>query len=100
MSRRTEKVERTYTDNAEVAVTCDLCGTTVEKRQHREGADWSTGTYEVLETAVWLKQGESYPEGGQHDVREYDICPECFRDRLEPWLMEQGAVPRERSLDF
>lgn len=68
---------------------CDLCG------KESTGTDWDAGTWEVNETEVKVivkqKDGENYPEGGSGEEYEIDICPECFLNRLVPWLKSEGA---------
>tara|TARA_Y100000310_G_C20654248_1_gene801176 strand:+ start:138 stop:416 length:279 start_codon:yes stop_codon:yes gene_type:complete len=37
------------------------------------------------------ESGEHYPEGGSGECMLVDLCPDCFRDKLVPWLKSQGA---------
>ena len=76
---------------------CDLCG--------KIGADsWGGGCYEVLETEMTVtiiqKEGNSYPEGGTGTEYEIDLCPDCFKSRLVPWLISQGANIQENEWDW
>jgi hypothetical protein len=69
---------------------CDLCGTKADK-----GGEWITGSYEYdrTEVSVTIKNREGYEcaDGGDGTECEIDLCPACFRDKLVPWLKEQGA---------
>jgi uncharacterized protein (DUF2225 family) len=68
-------------------VSCDLCG-----KIGKDG-DWETSTWEVAESKIEIevryKDGDSYPEGGQGEKYNVDICPECFKKKLIPWLKSQ-----------
>jgi hypothetical protein len=72
---------------------CDLCGVEAEK------ADWDAGVYVVDETEIKIiikhKEGSCYPEGSWGSEYEIDLCPECFRERLIPWLKGEGANIKE-----
>jgi hypothetical protein len=69
---------------------CDICG----KESH--SADWGSGFYSIDETLILMRiqqrGGVSYPDGGG-EGSEYDIdlCPDCFVNKLIPWLKSQGA---------
>lgn len=76
-----------------VARACDLCG-----RETKRGLDnWSGERFRVEEVEVRIKEGVSYPEGGSGTEIEFDICPDCFRGRLIPWLESQGAKAEEED---
>ena len=77
-----------------VAMTCDLCG-----KQGPRGR-WTEDIFRIAETTVQLKIGSSYPDGGMGDMWDVDICPDCFRDKLIPWLQSQGAAVRETEWDW
>jgi hypothetical protein len=77
---------------------CDLCG------RESKYADWSTGNYEVDETEIAItivhKKGESYPEASFGKTMDIDLCPVCFKDKLIPWLKEEGATINEEEWDY
>jgi hypothetical protein len=79
-------------------VICDIC-----KREghetHHEGVGWCSG-YEVLDTAIYLKVGESYPEGTSLEFTECDICPSCFKQYLIPFLQSLGVTMQERNVEY
>lgn len=96
MTKRYETVEvPAKTIERCVGRSCDLCG-----REAKGGDEWSLGTYEVNETEVSItvkqRDGDSYPEGGSGHFYDIDICPDCFKDKLVPWFVSQGAdIERE-----
>ena len=78
---------------------CDLCG----KKSDRE--DWNaTSIYSVNETEIFIevrqKKGQDYPEGGSGTKYEIDLCPDCFKKKLVPWLLSQGAVIKQEDWDW
>lgn len=69
--------------------TCDICGERINKV-----------AYEISEIEVRHKTGTSYPEGGNGEEVEFDICGKCFDEKLVPWLKTQGAEPRKTDWDW
>lgn len=97
--RKYVKKKRVVEDEFCEELRCDLCGAKA-KRQN----SWGDGWYDVNETEVSVtvkqREGESYPEGGSGTEYEVDICPECFRTKLVPWLISQGAKIQEKDWDY
>lgn len=77
---------------------CDLCG------KESKSSDWDAGSYEVNETEIKItmkqKEGSNYPEGGSGTEYEIDLCPDCFTERLVPWLKSEGATIEESEWDW
>lgn len=69
--------------------TCDLCAVKISKKP-----------YEVSEVSVSYKHGNSYPECGSGAETSFDLCADCFKDKLAPWLISQGAKPTEEEWEF
>ena len=74
--------------------TCDICGkeTTQNNLSKHE---WDHENFGVSETKVSMREGVNYPEGGFGTEFKIDICPECFRDKLIPWLKSYGSEIKE-----
>ena len=70
-------------------IVCDLCGA---KSDHN--GDWVRRP-SVAEVTVEFKEGANYGSDGV-DLKTtiVDICPECFKGKLLPWLESQGAKSR------
>lgn len=66
-------------------VTCDLC---------RQRLPLSAGQYRIDEITVMRREGSSYPEGGSGIECEFDLCPQCWDEKLVPWMREQGGEVR------
>jgi len=81
-------------------VRCDLCGAQAKQPWN----EWGVGCYEVNEVEVRVevraKDGDNYPDGGSGTEYMVDLCPTCFRDRLIPWLCEQGAQIEAMKWDW
>lgn len=77
---------------------CDLCGKTAKTE------NWDAACFDVDETEVKVsirqKDGNSYPEGGSGYEFEIDLCPQCFKGRLVPWLLSQGATIAQKAWDW
>ena len=74
-------------------IVCDLCG------ERAPGGDWAGGEDNLNETIVSWRRGNCYPESSHEVEIRYDICPDCFENRLMVWLAEQDATPTEKE-DF
>lgn len=90
MSRIMEKVTRpAYESLVCRCRKCDLCG------KESKGEDWDTAYYEINETDIHIKikqkEGDNYPDGGSGTEYVVDLCPDCFKNRLIPWLKSEGA---------
>ena len=77
---------------------CELCG-------HEDTKDgWDTTTYEINDTridiTVMQEEGESHGSEGYTSRLVVDICPTCFKEKLIPWLKEQGATLNHEELDW
>lgn len=81
-------------------IICDLCGS--EGHPFRDS--WNGNVYEIdkakVYTCVEYEKGSSYPEGGEKTTVYVDICPNCFKQKLIPWLKSQGANIQERESDW
>ena len=78
--------------------TCDLCG-----KEALHGY-WESSSYEVNETEIEVtvrqKDGERYPDNGQGTKYEVDMCPDCFKNKLIPWLESQGCAAKREEWDW
>lgn len=98
--------DRTTTTTSRVVVrrTCDLCGResldpNSWSREWGRPGDFDTNTTQ-LSVEVRQREGTNYPEGGSGKLYEVDLCPQCFRDKLVPWLESQGAKVEQTEWDW
>lgn len=77
-----------------VKLTCDLCG---RAAPHPSGATWESSYYDTDEVTVEVrhKKGVAYPEIHHGINRSFDLCPQCFEEKLIPWMESQGAKVSE-----
>lgn len=78
--------------------TCDLCG-----KEAKRGY-WESSSYEVNDTEIEVtikhEDGYNYPEGGNGTKYSVDMCPDCFKERLIPWLESQGCKAERKEWDW
>lgn len=72
---------------------CDLCGKVTK-------SEWKSDCYDQTETEVSLRTGSSYPDGGSGEEITIDICPDCFTEKLIPWVKSQGGNPTTEEWHF
>lgn len=96
--RKYEKKTETRTYDSLIETACDLCGAVAKS------GNWESSTYEVNETEIEVtvrqKDGDNYPDGGSGTKYEIDMCPKCFKDRLVPWLISEGAKIKQIDWDW
>lgn len=99
MSQKHEKHLESVERNRRVELLCDLCGKEAPNPEDRHDP-WAEeldpiAARHLASTAVSMKTGKVYHgDAGETEETSVDICPECFREQLIPWLKEQGAEPR------
>lgn len=74
---------------------CDLCGhksTELFNDPERYG-DYSQITVE-------MQEGTCYPESHSYTTTYYDICPNCFKNKIMRFLNNEGASPTEENNDW
>jgi hypothetical protein len=69
--------------------TCDLCSNKLKE-----------GDFEVNQVEVCHKKGVNYPESGRGVETTFDICGNCFEQKMVPWLVSQGAKPQIEKWDW
>lgn len=97
---RTTKTEQVTIDQETTEATCELCGAKAVSASGSGENDWSRQQYRVHDTTVVCRDGTSYPDGGSGSEIVVDLCHECFRNKLVPWLEGQGAEIREKEWDW
>lgn len=92
--KRYETVTETVTSQKIVSLTCDLCG--------KDGKyNWGGSAWDVNETEISIRcrTGKDYPSGGWGEHYEVHICPDCFKNKLVPWLNQNGANIQSEEWD-
>jgi hypothetical protein len=89
-------------ETKETGVVCDICqvffeGVSICGLETAFPKDY----YRRVEVAVGISDIESYPSGGSSTALIFDICPNCFRDKVIPVLKDKfGVIPREINKDW
>ena len=88
-------------DNVFVEAVCDICGK-VSKIDDYDGIDWNNGNEVFLEKFVTIKKETkySYPSGGDGKQEYFEICDECFDDKVVPFLESLGAKKYFKEYDW
>lgn len=89
MAGRYEEREEWVKRIVQTRIICDICGVS------NEGDEWGSGEFDVAETEVICRTGEAYPETGNGEQYELDICPKCFKEKLVPWVESHGRGKHE-----
>ena len=80
-----------------VGFVCDLCKA---QSLNGNGAGWAKNVFDAAATTVSMTTGAHYPGGGSGEIQSVDLCPQCFEDKLLPWLQGQGAVVTTKDMDW
>lgn len=92
--KKFQEKEETVKKKVLVELTCDLCGKITGNNKgfnHSLFNEWDNEIYGVNRTEISWERGEQYPEGGSTKTTLFDICPDCFKNKLIPWFENQGA---------
>ena len=77
---------------------CDLCGS------QTPGEAWKLGLAgdesEIVEMSFCEEWNAEYNGGGDRTDTVFDICPVCWRSKIMPWMLAQGAQPRIEKSDW
>lgn len=76
------------------SVECDICGYVKEYWKH----NWKKGAT-IGRTEVRIEEGYMYPEGGEIEIKEWDICPDCFKKYIIPFLKSLNVKPNIRIVE-
>jgi len=66
---------------------CDICG---KESNVDSETSWDRGSWDVDDTIISIKvehrEGYSSSDGGSGERYDIDICPDCFKKELTPFL--------------
>ena len=76
---------------------CDICGA-----KSNDIDNWDSDKNYSSETEITLSEGTTCPDGNGdfQTTFECDICPECFKQKLIPWLESQGVSPKGTDVEI
>lgn len=72
---------------------CDLCGTVAPKSETSRGC-WGSHPFSSSFEMVKIEHKDitDCQDEQTYVKRSVDMCPECFKKKLVPWLQDQGAT--------
>ena len=71
--------------------TCDICDRDVQ---------WDRKNFsDISETKIYLRTGNTWPEGGSGTTKLIDTCEDCFETKIIPALRKAGIFLREEEWD-
>lgn len=94
MSSVVRKIKRRVEEDI-VDITCDICKIAKGKPQcylggkHGHEINWKHESYSTLESAIYYRVGDQYPEGDFTSYYELHICTECMEEKVFPLLCER-----------
>lgn len=91
--KKYETVSRTSSIEVLKEIMCDFCGLSSKD-------EWKEDRYDDIDIDVSMKKGECFPEASFGEIISFDICPDCFKDKLIPWAKTQGAEPTIKEYDY
>jgi len=98
MARSFEKQKVTREVAVVTAISCDIC-----KKAGRL-SDQSFGDVDdlsdVAECEVSCTTGEQGYDYGDKTILRYDVCPDCFREKIMPLFEAHGAVARVEEVSY
>lgn len=95
MAQKTIKRKTIREEEYVSSTTCELCG-----RSTKNDRDWGGEDANVNHATVMLEVGYGHGDGGNIQQTIVDVCPDCFKSKMLPWLASQGANPRTDEIDW
>ena len=94
-----ERWEERVKKNRMIKKCCDICGYTVTG--HVFHNDWATERGDIKEVPEeLLKVGQGWPEGGRNKMYSVDICPDCMKNKVFPFIESLGAKIEVSEVDW
>ena len=94
MQRKAKRTIPAREEEYVAEILCDICGTSKEGGVW--GDNWARG-YDINEVNISRRTGSQWPEGGNGEKIEFDICPRCMDEKVIPFLESIGAKPRKQD---
>ena len=95
--RKYKKVKVEYEREEIISKVCDLCG---KEFKVWDSDSWSDTAGVISETHLSIKEGSDFRCEGYYTLITIDICPDCFKTKLIPWLVEEGVKIQRTEIDY
>ena len=77
-------------------IICDIC-----KKESPYGPNWTKEYARTLDTTIEFEDSYNYGNDGGHGEKlNFDICTECFKEKLIPFFKQFGAEPTRKEIDY
>ena len=92
--REIKTVQVPATKREQIFVKCSFCGVEADNPQTNEKeVDWKRKkNYEIGESGIFLRTGDSFPDCGNGKYFVIHACPDCFKTKVIP-VLESCALP-------
>ena len=101
MSQVTKKVSSTREYTKVIELTCEICGAIApDPNEDDLGKAWGKEEFDTASAKVQMKEGMSFPEGGSYVKTSYDVCPECFKKHIMPFIESLGGTATVTEHDW
>lgn len=88
--------EKQTTQRVLTHITCDICG-----KASGEGGDWPRDKYgREHEIEIEHKAMSHYGGSGSGERLSIDMCPDCFTDKLLPFLRSLGFMGKYEDSEY
>lgn len=87
--KKTKQVTKTITETVHDLMQCDICKKTTAR------SNWKERVYDVANVNISYETGNAYPDDYSTTSYEFDVCPDCFKEKIIPFFAQFGATPRE-----
>ena len=98
-----KKIEYMTSSNRLEKIICDLCKAETTNEWRQNNSDNS----DVIEINISISEGYIHKmiDGYDHDEGEgtkttIDLCPDCFKSKLLPWVVSHGGVPQKETWEY
>ena len=95
-----KKIEYQTSYNRLEKIICDVCKAETTK-------EWKHHNTDEFKIEISMREGFIYRmvDGYDHDEGEgtktqIDLCPDCFKSKLIPWIESQGGVPNRKEWEY
>jgi hypothetical protein len=87
-----------------VELICDICKKNIiVVNAGLDNNNWATNEYEnnMQKVTIKLEDGnDCLGSGGESTETEFDVCPECFKEKIMPFIESFGSKPQVTEHDW
>jgi hypothetical protein len=80
-----KEIQKSFKQKIIDKIICDICKSETLN-------EWKTNKNNNIESEIRLEIGHDYYDGGSFGKYEINLCPDCFKDKLIPFVESAGEV--------